>query len=112
MRRPLTHCSSKSYSQGMPPPASAPCLLLASLSQGTEGLGEVSGLCVRGPWGTRAGTRDKPMFGFVAGWPCGRNVQVPGFQHLQRLTVLIGNRASHWCDPCSKGVPGPWPAAP
>lgn len=112
MRRPLTHCSTKSHSPGVPPPASAPCLLLTRPSQGTEGLGEVSGLCAGGPWGAQAGTRNKPMFGFVAGWPRGRNVQVPGFQHLRWLTALIGNRASRWCDPYGKGVPGPRLTAP
>lgn len=72
MHRPLTHCSSKSHFLAMPPPASAPCLLLTRPSQGTEGLGEVSGPCAGGPWGTQAGTRDKPMFGFVAGWLAAR----------------------------------------
>jgi len=106
--RPHTPCSSKSHAWGCRPRRRlSGCSRPAPARRLGGGTAEASGPCAGGPRGT-----DKPMFGFVAGRPRGRNAQVPGFQHLRRPPALIGNRASRWCEPGGKGVPGPRPAAP
>lgn len=78
---------------------------MPALATESGGLGEALEPCAGGPWGTQAVEWDKPMFGIMASCLCGRNAQVPRFQHLRR--PLIGNRASRRCDPDGKGVPGP-----
>lgn len=44
---------------------------------------------------------------WVCGRSCGRNVQVPRFQHLRRAAALIGNRASAAATRAARGCPGP-----